>query len=121
MGAFSAVGINVQILWEEVCYNGIEFQEEVVLVRYQEVLMLTQKSIALIAHDNILIFFWDPLEPLSHDPDVKALLCIAVVWNIPVACNRASADFLSSLLMCGEYERRVPDYRTYRERLQVKE
>lgn len=71
---------------------------------------------------DFLIFFWDPLEPLPHDPDVKALLRIAVVWNIPVACNRASADFLiSSPLMHGEYRRLVPEYASYRERLRVKE
>lgn len=71
---------------------------------------------------DFLIFFWDPLEPLPHDPDVKALLRIAVVWNIPVACNRASADFLiSSPLMHGEYRRLVPEYTSYRERLRVKE
>jgi len=67
---------------------------------------------------NFLIFFWDPLEPHPHDPDVKALLRIAVVWNIPIACNRASADFMiSSSLMPNEYQRLVPDYDGYRNRL----
>jgi methylglyoxal synthase len=75
---------------------------------------------ALIADDGIdfLVFFWDPLEPQPHDPDVKALLRIAVVWNIPVACNRASADFMiSSPLMAGSYERAKPDYGAYVDRL----
>lgn len=63
---------------------------------------------------DILVFFWDPLEPLPHDPDIKALLRIAVVWNIPVACDRATADFIfSSPLMAMQYERSMPDYDTY--------
>ena len=66
---------------------------------------------------DFLIFFWDPLEPQPHDSDVKALLRMAVVWNIPIACNRASADFMiSSPLMDGEYDRLVPDYDVYRSR-----
>jgi len=64
---------------------------------------------------DVLIFFWDPLEPQPHDPDVKALLRMAVVWNIPTACDRATADFLiSSPLLKAAYERRVPDYEAYR-------
>jgi methylglyoxal synthase len=71
---------------------------------------------------DFLIFFWDALEPMPHDPDVKALLRMAVVWNIPIACNRATADFMiSSPLMDGEYDRLVPDYEAYRSRKIVRD
>jgi methylglyoxal synthase len=67
---------------------------------------------------DFLIFFWDPLAQLPHDPDVKALLRMAAIWNIPTACNRSSADFMiSSPLMCQEYPRMLTDYEKYRQRL----
>ena len=63
---------------------------------------------------DFILFFWDPLEPQPHDPDVKALLRIAVVWNVPVACNRASADFMiSSPLMTSSYQRALPDFEAH--------
>jgi methylglyoxal synthase len=63
---------------------------------------------------DILIFFWDPLEPHPHDPDVKALLRLAVAWNIPVACNRASADYvISSPLFSHRYDRLQPDFASH--------
>jgi methylglyoxal synthase len=66
---------------------------------------------------DFLIFFWDPLEAQPHDPDVKALLRMAVLWNIPTACNRATADFMiSSGLMNAQYDRLLPDYDEYRRR-----
>ena len=65
---------------------------------------------------DILIFFWDPLEPQPHDPDVKALLRIAVLYNIPTACNRATADFLvASPLFHGEYDRLLEDFSATRD------
>ncbi|MES2675616.1 MAG: methylglyoxal synthase [Pseudomonadota bacterium] len=63
---------------------------------------------------NMLIFFWDPFAPLPHDPDVKALLRIAAVWNIPIATNQISADFImASPLFNSTVERLVPDYENY--------
>ena len=75
---------------------------------------------ALIAQGKIdaIFFFWDPLEPMPHDPDVKALLRLAVVWNIPMACNRSTADFMISSPLFSDpgYARDVPDYTEYRTR-----
>ncbi|HVB03368.1 MAG TPA: methylglyoxal synthase [Chitinophagaceae bacterium] len=66
---------------------------------------------------DIIIFFWDPMEAQPHDPDVKALLRIAAVWNIPMACDRATADFLmTSPLMHERYELILPDYSHYLKR-----
>jgi len=71
---------------------------------------------------DVLIFFWDPLTPQPHNSDVQALLRIAVVWNIPVACNRASADFMiSSPLLSNTYQRFLPDYHVHSERMDTDE
>ena len=67
---------------------------------------------------DVLIFFWDPMEAQPHDPDIKALLRLAVVWNIPVACDKATADYiLTSPLMNQEYDSILPDYAAYLSRL----
>jgi methylglyoxal synthase len=74
---------------------------------------------AMIAEGNVdtLIFFWDPMEAQPHDPDIKALLRLAVTWNIPFACDRATADFLlTSPLMHDAYTCTIPDYNTYLKR-----
>lgn len=75
---------------------------------------------AMIAEQKIdwLVFFWDPLSSQPHDPDVKALIRLAVVWNIPVACNQATADFIiHSSLYQQNYQREVPDFTSYQRRL----
>ena len=66
---------------------------------------------------DMLIFFWDPMQPQPHDVDVKALLRITVVYNIPTACNRSTADFMiSSPLLKAEYEQKLIDYSVYIQR-----
>ena len=71
---------------------------------------------AMIAENRIdfMIFFWDPMEPHPHDVDVKALLRVSVLYNIPIACNRATADFMiSSPLLNEKYDRVLKDYSVY--------
>jgi methylglyoxal synthase len=71
---------------------------------------------------DLLVFFWDPLTAQAHDSDVRALLRIAVVWNVPVACNRASADFMiTSPLLTSPYRGTAPDYQGYRTRLDAEQ
>jgi methylglyoxal synthase len=66
---------------------------------------------------DVIVFFWDPMEPHPHDVDVKALLRIAVVYNIPIACNRSTADFIiSSPLLSQPYAPIVKDYSAHVER-----
>lgn len=67
---------------------------------------------------DLLIFFWDPLEPQPHDPDIKALLRIAALYNVPVACNKASADFMiMSPLLHNDYQADAPDFSVYANRI----
>ncbi len=70
---------------------------------------------------DVLIFFWDPMEAQAHDSDVKALLRLGVAWNILLACDRATADFiLTSPLMHEDYETQLTDYSTYLKRKVIK-
>lgn len=74
-------------------------------------------SLIAIGEIDIIIFFWDPMQPQPHDVDVKALLRIAVLYNVPMACNRSTADFvISSNLFEGEYQPKLKDYSTYLDR-----
>ena len=66
---------------------------------------------------DLIIFLWDPMQPQPHDVDVKALLRIAVLYNIPTACNRSTADFMiSSPLLGEEYEQTIKEYSGYIQR-----
>ncbi len=106
-----ATGTTGEILEQELGFDVVKLQSGPLGGDQQIGAKIAQSEI------DFLIFFWDPLEPQPHDPDVKALLRMAVVWNIPIACNRASADFMiSSTLMDHHYERLVPDYDAYRSR-----
>ena len=70
---------------------------------------------------DMMFFFWDPMEAQPHDSDVKALLRLCVLWNIPMACDRATADFvITSPFMHGDYDATIPDYSDYLNRKIVK-
>jgi methylglyoxal synthase len=104
----SATGTTGQVLEKDLGFTVTKLQSGPLGGDQQIGAKISQREI------DFLVFFWDPLEAQPHDPDVKALLRMAVVWNIPVACNRSSADFMiSSPLMSGEYEHLTPDYDAY--------
>lgn len=67
---------------------------------------------------DLLVFFWDPLAPMPHDPDIKALLRLATLWNIPIACNEATADLLisSPKLSDTNWQPQRPDFSNYQQR-----
>src|SRR3972149_6165673 len=108
-----ATGTTGQLLEEELDLKIIKLQSGALGGDQQIGAKIAQGEI------DFLIFFGAPLKPMPHDPDVKALLRVAVVWNIPVACNRASADFMiSSPLTSGEYQRLLPSHRDQDEQLE---
>ena len=114
------VGFNRPVLREhELCATGttgglVQTRWDLPLTRLKSGPMGGDQQIgAMIANGDldVLVFFWDPLEAHPHEPDVRALLRIAVLYNIPVACNRATADFLvASPLIHGEYDRMLAPY-----------
>jgi methylglyoxal synthase len=115
------VGFNRAVLREHVlCATGttgglVQARWDLPLTRLKSGPMGGDQQIGAMIADgelDVLVFFWDPLEAHPHEPDVRALLRIAVLYNIPVACNRATADFLvASPLIHGEYDRIVDDRR----------